>query len=112
MTDVFNVAAPRQPHDDAVGELIPQVEMIVALPSVMDDDSQPLLIRRACLEAFLLAARAMSHFLGCVEGQRRADDMFATSFVSHWKPPPESSSRLRKLVAEVDKQIAHYTILR
>ena len=96
-----------------VQELCLTAEAILALPSVMTDVSQPLLVRYASLQAFLIDVRALTVFLlGPGTGRVFAGDLYATHFVPGWEADEPQAGRLNELVPQVNKHLAHFTITR
>ncbi|MEV5071933.1 hypothetical protein MRBLMI12_003583 [Microbacterium sp. LMI12-1-1.1] len=96
-----------------VSELCVTAETIAARPAVMADVSQPLLVRYACLQAFLIDVRALAVFLlGPGKGRVFEGDLHATDFVADWVASEPEADRLRDIVDDVNKQLAHFTVTR
>lgn len=99
------------PRTDAIQELLLLADAIKALPDVMLDDNQPLLIRHSTLQAFLIDVRSMVGFLSGPGPNPRPDDMFARDMSDQWTPDDESevADATRPLVQQIHKQLAHIT---
>lgn len=96
-----------------VSELCLTAEAIAALPSIMADVSQPLLVRYACLQAFLIDVRALAVFLLGPGNARGFDgDLHAADFAADWVAGGPECDRLRRLLPQVNKQLAHFTVTR
>lgn len=99
------------PRTDAIQELLLLADAIEALPDVMLDDDQPLLIRHSTLQAFLIDVRSMVGFLSGPGPNPRSDDMFARDMSDQWTPDDEAevADATRTLVQQIHKQLAHIT---
>lgn len=99
------------PRTDAMQELLLLADAIKALPDVMLDENQSLLIRHSTLQAFLIDVRSMVGFLSGPGWKPRPDDMFARDMSDQWTPDDEAevADATRSLVQQIHKQLAHIT---
>ncbi|GAA1914791.1 hypothetical protein GCM10009775_04180 [Microbacterium aoyamense] len=97
-----------------VQEMHSRVEQVVALPAVIFDDAQPMLIRQSCLDAFYIHVRMLAEFFSPLPKKPRPDDRNAVHFTTRnpWQPQQSALDRLLTVARDVNKQIAHVTTTR
>ncbi len=102
-------------HERAVvQELHSRVQQVVTLPTVIFDETQPILIRQSCLDAFYIHVRMLAEFFGPLPKKPRPDDRNAVHFTTNhpWEPERAALDRLLTVARDVSKQIAHVTTAR
>ncbi|WP_349427188.1 hypothetical protein [Microbacterium sp. LWS13-1.2] len=99
---------------EVVQEMHSRVEQVMALPAVIFDEAQPMLIRQSCLDAFFIHVRMLAEFFAPPPKKPRPDDRNAAHFTtaSPWSPDSSSLHRLHAVSRDVNKQIAHVTTVR
>lgn len=97
-----------------VQEMHSRVEQVMALPAVIFDHAQPMLIRQSCLDAFYIHVRMLAEFFAPPPKKPRPDDRNAAHFTtgSPWNPDGSALDRLLAVSRDVNKQIAHVTTVR
>jgi hypothetical protein len=65
---------------EVVQEMHSRVEQVIALPRVIFDEAQPMLIRQSCLDAFYIHVRMLAEFL--LRFQRSHGPTIETRFTS------------------------------
>ena len=99
---------------EVVQEMHSRVEQVVALPTVIFDAAQPMLIRQSCLDAFYIHVRMLAEFFAPLPKKPRSDDRNAVHFTikNPWQPEQAPLDRLLTVARDVNKQIAHVTTAR
>lgn len=99
---------------EVVQEMHSRVEQVIALPTVIFDEAQPMLIRQSCLDAFYIHVRMLTAFFAPLPKKPRPDDRNAVHFTTKnpWQPERASLDRLLTVARNVNKQIAHVTTTR
>lgn len=99
---------------EVLQELHSRVQQVMALPAVIFNHAQPMLIRQSCLDTFYLHVRMLAEFFAPPPKKPRRDDRNAAHFTREtpWSPEGSALGRLLAVARDVNMQIAHVTTVR